>query len=65
MVKINGSGDQLWDKVFYSYDEDFLQDMIPTPDGGYLLAGYTGAHGSNEYPEDDLQNINYWVIKGR
>jgi len=41
VVKINGSGTKIWDKRFGGSGYDELVNVITTPDGGYLLAGWT------------------------
>ncbi|PSR56702.1 hypothetical protein AHMF7605_26000 [Adhaeribacter arboris] len=52
LVKINGNGNQLWDK---NYNRDFynkLTSMVATPDGGYVLVGISG-----------FETYGYWALK--
>ncbi|HEY0110288.1 MAG TPA: hypothetical protein VGB67_11700, partial [Fibrella sp.] len=46
VVKIDANGTKVWDRRFGGNDYDFLNSIISTPDGGYILAG-TSASGQN------------------
>ncbi len=54
LAKFNVLGERLWEVPIESgvYDNDYLRDIEPTPDGGYLLVGF------NYTPMADS-----WVIK--
>lgn len=54
LAKFNLLGERLWEVPIESgvYDNDYLRDIEPTPDGGYLLVGF------NYTPMADS-----WVIK--
>ena len=54
LAKFNLLGERLWEVPIESgvYDNDYLRDIEPTPDGGYLLVGF------NYTPTADS-----WVIK--
>jgi type IX secretion system substrate protein len=61
VVKMNATGDILWQKCFGSFNEDQARDISPTADGGYIVTGYTfsivgqvtGNHGQSDV----------WVVK--
>lgn len=61
LVKINSIGVIVWQKFYGGSNDEFLYDVKETPDGGYILAGYTnsnngevtGSHGS----------ADYWIVK--
>ncbi|WP_461086205.1 PKD domain-containing protein [Spirosoma flavus] len=63
-VKVDASGNKVWDKSFGGTSEDQLRSMVATSDGGFLLGGASAspATGGNKtaanYGLDD-----YWVVK--
>ncbi|QNF32369.1 T9SS type A sorting domain-containing protein [Adhaeribacter swui] len=70
VVKIDENGRKLWDKTFGGTDEDILQAIIPTTDGGYLLGGYSRSgkggdksEGSRDTSENYFETSDYWVVK--
>lgn len=60
-VKISGTGTLQWQKTFGGTNSDRGQDIVQTPDGGYIMAGHTlsndgdvtGNHGENDI----------WIVK--
>ncbi|RDC66070.1 T9SS type A sorting domain-containing protein [Adhaeribacter pallidiroseus] len=70
VIKIDENGRKLWDKTFGGLEEDVLQAIIPTTDGGYLLGGYSRSGKSGDKTEvtrDTSENYydtsDYWLIK--
>ncbi|RDC58788.1 T9SS type A sorting domain-containing protein [Adhaeribacter pallidiroseus] len=73
VVKIDSTGNKLWDKTFGSDVADNFTSLIATPDGGYLLGGYTAGGKSGDKTElsldamdvytDRLNSNDYWVVK--
>ncbi|MDQ3290987.1 MAG: T9SS C-terminal target domain-containing protein, partial [Bacteroidota bacterium] len=63
VVKIDATGNKKWDKTFGGSSFDFLQDVQPTTDGGYLFGGqsYSGANGSKSAASKGFGD--YWIIK--
>ncbi len=43
VIKIDKNGNKLWDKTFGNKEKDIANSIIKTRDGGYIVAGYTGA----------------------
>jgi len=43
-----GAGETLWGWNIGGAGADGVRDMVETPDGGYLLAGYTFSHGTGD-----------------
>src|SRR5678815_3137602 len=41
VVKLDASGNQLWDKTLGGNDYDFFVSLQQTADGGYILGGYS------------------------
>ncbi|MDY6794633.1 MAG: protein kinase [Actinomycetota bacterium] len=46
LVKTDGDGEYMWSEVYGGDYEDGFNSLRQTPDGGYILAGYTVSFGS-------------------
>jgi hypothetical protein len=62
VVKLSSSGDIQWQKVLGgSTGCDFANVILPTPDGGYMIAGHTDSH------DGDITSIagerDVWIVK--
>ncbi|QRR01431.1 T9SS type A sorting domain-containing protein [Dyadobacter sandarakinus] len=65
VVKLDASGNKIWDKTFGGDNGDGMVDLRQTPDGGYVLAGVStsGISGEKSEPRlDDFYN-DFWVVK--
>jgi hypothetical protein len=47
IMKTDINGDSLWSKVFGGYEEDVVNKVIQTSDGGYAIVGYSNNLDSN------------------
>ncbi|MFL2912195.1 MAG: SUMF1/EgtB/PvdO family nonheme iron enzyme [Opitutales bacterium] len=61
-VKVDASGNQLWDKRFGGSGEDLCKGALATSDGGYLL------FGTSDSPANGDRSVwrygkDYWVVK--
>lgn len=63
IVKINASGQKVWDKTFGGSGSDALTSIISSSDGGYLLAGNSYSNVSGDKSENNKGDLDYWVIK--
>jgi hypothetical protein len=55
VVKLDGRGNVQWQKTYGGPGEDEARAIVPTSDGGYVMAGRTGSFGAGA---DDV-----WVVK--
>ena len=55
IVKTNANGDTLWTKIYDTGTWEGAGDVIETPDGGYLIVGYTQIQG--------VGNADLWLLK--
>ena len=46
LIKTNASGDTLWTRLFGGFGADQGNAVIPTFDGGYMIAGATNSYGA-------------------
>ena len=55
VLKLNTTGDILWQKTYGGEDDDVCSSIKPTTDGGYIVAGYTESFGAG--------GSDGWVLK--
>ncbi len=55
ILKLDGSGNVEWQKVFGGTDSDEAYSIQQTSDGGYIIAGTTASFGAGNY--------DYWILK--
>ena len=48
VMKLDQNGKQLWAKTFGEYDDDSLESVTPTSDGGMVAVGKTRSYGSEQ-----------------
>jgi len=60
VIKIDASGQKVWDKTLGGNHEDLLTSLLVTPDKGYLLSGTSNSEKSGDKSESKMGN---WVIK--
>ncbi len=49
LVKTDSSGDTRWTRTHGGAGSDYGYSVAQTTDGGYVIAGYTGSFGADEY----------------
>ncbi|MBK9729795.1 MAG: T9SS type A sorting domain-containing protein [Chitinophagaceae bacterium] len=63
MVKLNSSGNIQWQNTIGGSSWDYVQSIIQTTDGGYLLGGYSYSGISGDKTEASYGFRDYWVVK--
>nr|WKN37078.1 fasciclin domain-containing protein [Tunicatimonas sp. TK19036] len=63
LVKTDALGNVMWDKTLGGGKQDFPQRAITTPDGGYLVIGYSESNISGDKSENSKGGSDYWLIK--
>jgi hypothetical protein len=64
LVKLDTNWNPLWDKSFGGTNDDILNVVQPTADGGYLLAGYSNSGISGNKTNANFSSLNdYWLVK--
>jgi hypothetical protein len=65
IVKTDANGNKLWDKTIGGNKEDDLKAIEQTPDGGYVLAGWSYSEISAEKSQNakTFDYADYWVMK--
>jgi hypothetical protein len=68
-VKLDAAGNLVWERFFRgvnnqgSVNSDELTSTVQTPDGGYLLGGYTYSDAGRDKSEDGRGGGDYWLVK--
>ncbi|MCB2380507.1 T9SS type A sorting domain-containing protein [Hymenobacter sp. BT635] len=63
VVKLDANGNKLWDKTFGGNDIDQLVALRVTPDGGYILGGYSMSNSSGDKTQNSQGELDYWLVK--
>lgn len=61
ILKLNPSGTISWKKSFGGTLGEFLNDVIETPDGGFIGIGY--AHSADFDVTENFGQNDYWVVR--
>ena len=63
IVKSDAAGKKLWDKRFGGTSEDYLNTLIQTSDGGYLLGGSSASGVSGDKSQGSRGSRDFWIVK--
>lgn len=61
IVKLNPEGNLIWEKTFGSLGDDYLYDIKPTSDGGYIASGQSDSVGGDFAGQHGL--FDAWTVK--
>ncbi|WP_312351975.1 T9SS type A sorting domain-containing protein [Sphingobacterium multivorum] len=73
IIKLNAKGGEQWQRTIGGSGQELLQCVVPTSDGGYLLAGTSSSAKSQKLTagqpdpfgksETGFGNLDYWAVK--
>lgn len=63
VVKLDHTGNVLWQKTYGGKFSDEVRSIITTIDGGYLVAGYSNSPASGNKRSDGFGEGDYWLLK--
>ncbi|KRP09018.1 MAG: hypothetical protein ABR95_11430 [Sphingobacteriales bacterium BACL12 MAG-120813-bin55] len=63
LFKLDSTGSVLWQLELGGSDYDRALIILQTPDGGYIVGGWSGSNSSATKDEDAIGGEDYWVIK--
>lgn len=63
IVKISDSGVKQWDKTIGGSSADVLDDAKQSPDGGFILLGYSISGAGADKTGASLGGRDFWVVK--
>ena len=64
IIKIDASGNQLWEKIIQGNKHDWIPKTKQTSDGGYIVAGLSDSDAVADKTENAINgSFDYWVLK--
>ncbi|GAA4299285.1 hypothetical protein GCM10023183_08310 [Nibribacter koreensis] len=63
VLKLDANGDIQWQQTVGGNAAEFLNDVIQTSDGGYLLGGHSYSGISGDKTQASRGGYDYWVVK--
>ncbi len=63
IVKLNATGDILWDKLLGGSQKEFLSDLSLTSDGGFIATGLSRSGQSGDVTDVNVFDKYMWVVK--
>jgi hypothetical protein len=61
VVKVNANGEMVWNKLFGGTGSEVASAVAVTPDGGYLIAGFSDSKDGDVGATQGLEDL--WVLK--
>ncbi len=62
-IKLDKNGNKQWDKTAGGNDNDYVNGVVQTPDGGYALCGASASNISGDKSENSRGGQDYWLVK--
>jgi hypothetical protein len=63
VVRLDAQGNKLWDRRYGGTAGDNGQACILTPDGGYLIGGFSESGQGGDKSQPSRGDTDYWVLK--
>ncbi|MBC5774836.1 T9SS type A sorting domain-containing protein [Pontibacter sp. KCTC 32443] len=63
IVKLDASGNKVWDRTIGGEFSDYLSSVQQTKDGGYILGGMSNSGISGDKTQDSRGDADYWIVK--
>ena len=63
LIKVDSTGDKMWEKVFGGSANDFLNQVCPSSDGGWLLLGESRSGISGNKTNANFGGTDFWLVK--
>ena len=63
VLKLDATGNKLWDTTLGSNTDDLLTAVQLTPDGGYILGAQSDSGPSGDRSQPGHGSLDYWLIK--
>ena len=63
LIKLNGQGEEVWEKFFSGNNHDFLSATVATQEGGFLLSGTSFSGKSLDKKDDSKGGSDIWLIR--
>lgn len=61
VIKISSTGEIQWQKTFGGNNYEYIEEILQTKDGGYIVAGWTSSYDGDV--TDSKGDLDGWIIK--
>lgn len=61
VIKVDASGNKQWVKTFGGWNEEYITNIVATPDGSFVTVGYTNSTTGDVYRVNN--DFGGWMIK--
>jgi hypothetical protein len=63
IVKTDSSGNIQWQNTLGGFNQEYLNSIQQTADGGYILGGWSNSYISGDITENNNGLNDYWIVK--
>lgn len=63
IVKVDASGNLVWEKTYGGSGDDFLTSIKETPDGGFIVGMGSNSNISGDKTENSRGGLDFWILK--
>jgi hypothetical protein len=63
VIKINAAANIIWQKTIGGENDDNLQVIRQSQDGGYIIGGFSNSNISGEKTDGSRGGTDYWIVK--
>lgn len=63
VIKLDTSGNKIWDRLYGGNNDENLRAIKPTPDGGAIICGWTYSGQSGDVSEPPKGFSDTWLVK--
>lgn len=63
LVRTDGAGNTLWDRRYGGAGSDNMDDLARTPDGNYLIYGWSNSDATGDKTENGRGGYDFWMVR--
>ena len=63
VIRLDANGNAVWDQTYGGNDDDNLQDIVETGDGGFICGGYSYSAASGNKTSSNFGDSDFWIVR--
>ena len=63
VIRLDANGNAIWDQTYGGSDDDNLQDIVETGDGGFICGGYSYSGISGNKTSSNFGDSDFWIVR--
>lgn len=63
LIKVDRDGKKVWEKVYGGTGTDLPNNLLPTPDGGFIITGVSNSAKSGNKNSDGFGLNDFWLVR--